>query len=350
MTPRRWLVLVVAVALVAAVAAVVVVRLRGDDASRFSAALELAPTSTQRYSWTDWAGVREELGVRLSDSSSPEDVDDFLQQAYDRDLSSMTALSESAPTIQQELGFSPATLDWELFAQGRDGALVIMGLPESYDIGRLRERLRTAGFLEPPEADGVWEGGVDLLEGFDGPVTPELAALQVDEKNRLLIGSDDAGFLAQRTDLARGDEDDAVAEAVAAAGPALSAAAYTGDQVCTALAMSEADPAERTRASELLKAAGEVHPIAGYAMAAQPGGDVRVAMAFETAEQARSDADSRSRLAAGPAPGQGGSFTDRYRLGKVVASDKVLTLALDPVAGAFVLSDLTSGPVLFATC
>lgn len=107
MTPRRWLVLVVAVALVAAVAAVVVVRLRGDDASRFSAALELAPTSTQRYSWTDWAGVREELGVRLSDSSSPEDVDDFLQQAYDRDLSSMTALSESAPTIQQELGFSP---------------------------------------------------------------------------------------------------------------------------------------------------------------------------------------------------------------------------------------------------
>ncbi|UUW90091.1 hypothetical protein ABFU82_15435 [Nocardioides sp. WV_118_6] len=350
MTPRRWMVLVVAVAVLAAAAVVVVWRLRGEDPSRFSAAVALAPASTERYSWTDWAGVRDELGLDLSVDSTPDEVTDLLDQAYDHDLVQMTALDQSAPNIQRALGFSPASIDWELFTQGRDGALVIMGLPASYDIGRLREQLRSAGFAEPKEADGVWEGGVDLLERLGGSITPELAALQIDEEDHLLVGSDDAAFLAQRTDLARGDEDDAVAEAVAATGPALSAAAYTGDQACSALAMSAADPADQGRASELIKAAGEVHPIAGYASAALPGGDVRVAMAFETEDQARTDADTRSRLAAGPAPGQGGSFPDRFRLGKVVASGSVLTMELHPLPGTFVLSDLTSGPVLFATC
>ena len=58
----------------------------------------------------------------------------------------------------------------------------------------------------------------------------------------------------------------------------------------------------------------------------------------------------RSKLAAGPAPGQGGSFPERFSLGKVVASGRVVTMALKPVEGSFVLSDLSSGPVLFATC
>ena len=347
---RRWILLLALATLVAAVVAVVGWWLRTDDRSRFATALELAPRSAARFSWTDWAAVRAELGADLSASSSGAEVDDFLQRAFDRDLSATTALSESAATTQRELGFSPAGIDWELFTQGEDGALVIMGLPASYDLDRLRGRLRAAGFAEPSRPDGVWEGGVDLLEQLGGPVTPELAALQIDEEHHLLVGSDDAGFLARRGELARGDRDDGVAEAVAAAGPALSAAAYTGDQACSALAMSEADPAERTRASELLSAAGKVHPLDGFAMATQPGGQVRVAMAFETAEQARSDADSRSRLAAGPAPGQGGSFPDRFRLGKVVASGTVLTMTLHPVDGAFVLSDLTSGPVLFASC
>jgi len=33
-----------------------------------------------------------------------------------------------------------------------------------------------------------------------------------------------------------------------------------------------------------------------------------------------------------------------------IAEDRVVTLDLDPVDGAYVLSDLATGPVLFATC
>ncbi len=54
--------------------------------------------------------------------------------------------------------------------------------------------------------------------------------------------------------------------------------------------------------------------------------------------------------AAGPAPGQGGSFPERFELGRVVATGQVLTMELTPVEGTFVVSDLSHGPVLFATC
>jgi hypothetical protein len=77
---------------------------------------------------------------------------------------------------------------------------------------------------------------------------------------------------------------------------------------------------------------------------------VRVAMAFESDDQARRNADSRSRLAAGPAPGQGGAFSDRFTLGPVTADGSVLTMELKPVQDSPVLSDLSTGPLLFATC
>lgn len=348
---RRWVVAVVVLVLVA-VAGVVVWRVVDDgDRSRFSSAVELAPESTARFSWTDWAGIREELDSDLSASSSTQDIEEFLLQTFDGDLAPASALEESAPVIHAELGFSPATIDWELFAQGEDGAVVIMGVSDDFDLDRVRTRLKAVGFEEPDEDDGVWRGGADLLESLSGPVTPELAAIQIDESARLLVGSDDPDFLAQRADNARGDRTDGISDVVAAAGPALSASAYTGDYTCAELSMTTApDVADQTRGAELIEEAGGVHPVTGFAIAAQPGGDVRVTLGFENAEQARADADSRSQLAAGPAPGQGGSFTDSFTVDRASARDRVVTLDLTPEPGAFVVSNFNHGPVLFATC
>ena len=55
-------------------------------------------------------------------------------------------------------------------------------------------------------------------------------------------------------------------------------------------------------------------------------------------------------LAAGPAPGQGGDFSDRFAVDEVTAEGTLVRMVLDPEPGAFVLSDLSSGPVLFAPC
>ena len=85
-------------------------------------------------------------------------------------------------------------------------------------------------------------------------------------------------------------------------------------------------------------------------MSDQPDGHVRVVLSFENEDQARSNADPRARLAAGPAPGQGGSFADRFRVRSVTAGGSDVVLDLVPTAGSYVLSDLSTGPLLFATC
>lgn len=347
---RRWIVLAVAGLLLVAAAVVWVVLERRDDRGRLSAALALAPESTERFTWTDWAGVRAELDADLTADSPAGDVDDFLLEAFDRDLVSTTVLDTSAATIHAELGFSPATIDWELVAQGERGALILMGLGDAFDVEALRSSLRRVGFTEPDEDDGVWIGGVDLLEELSGPVTPELSTLQIDEDAGLLVAGDRPSYLEARAEEARGDREDGVSDVGATMEEALTAAVYDGDHACSALAMSQAAPADRTRAAELVEEAGEVGPVTAYAIGGLPGGDVRVALGFESDEQARTNADARAVLASGPAPGQGGSFPERFALGDVVADGRVVTLELAPVDGASLVSDLSHGPVLFATC
>ena len=173
-----------------------------------------------------------------------------------------------------------------------------------------------------------------------------------DPDQDIVVASDTSTYLEQAMETVTGGAHSAegLDEVVDAVGEPFAAAIYSGDVACQALAMGNADPASQDEAEQLVAAAGEVNPMTAFAMAVQRDRDVRVAMAFETEEQARANADSRARLAAGPAPGQGGSFTDRFRLGRVAAEGEVVTMELDPVEGSYVLSDLSSGPVLFATC
>ena len=139
-------------------------------------------------------------------------------------------------------------------------------------------------------------------------------------------------------------------DAVSASGAPLSASVYDGPYACSALAMSHADSSDQQEADELISEAGEVNPVTGFAMSAQPGGGVRVVMAFENDDQARTNADTRSALASGPAPGQAGDFPDRFSVESATADGNVVTLDLKPTEGSYVLSDLSTGPVLFATC
>ncbi len=323
--------------------------------SEFEQALSVAPAGAQRLTYTDWAGVRRELGADLSSDSPYEDVAGFLDEAFDADLSPMSALLESTEAMHKEYGFSPATLDWELLSQSQDGAAVVMRLPESTDFEALQDRLEELGYQRPEDDTGVWRGGIDLLPSI-GTLTPELQFVAVDADQRLVVGSDTERYLEQAMETVTGDADpvsglEPVTEAVATddGGP-LAAAVYDGPQACSALAMGSADQADQDQARDLIAAAGEVHPLTGFAMAVEPSLDVRVGMSFETEEQARTNADSRAALASGPAPGQGGDFADRFRLGRVSAEGSVVTMELAPREGEYVLSDLTSGPVLFATC
>ena len=350
---RRRLIAVGVALLVVAAGAVAWVLLTDDDEDdlgRLGTAVAMAPEGTARYGWTDWSGVRDELDADLSASSSTADVDRFLADGFDADLTSTSALVASAPVLQERYGFSPATVDWELFAQSEVGAVLIVGLPDSLDVDQLGDGLAEIGYQRPGDDEGVWVGGPDLLVTL-GSVTQELAFVTIDRDRGVLAASDQQKTLdTWRDDQRGGDLDDSITDVTAAVDTALSASIYTGDYACAALAMTQAGDADRTRAAELISEAGEISPLRSYAIASLPGGDVRVSMGFETEEQARTNADTRAQLAAGPAPGQGGAFPDRFELGEVTADGEVVTMELDPVPLSYVQSDLANGPVLFATC
>jgi len=350
--PRRlWIVAAVVVVVVAG--AVAGYRWwRHDDRTSFAWAVDHAPPGAQRLSWTDWAAVRTHEHADLSARSSDAELRRFLDAAYDDDLSSTSALVTSAPVLQERYGFSPASADWELFSQSYQGAVVLVRLASSGDVDGVAEHLRDLGYTEPREADGVWRGGQDLLASISPSLSGELQYVALDADDSLVLTSDSATYLNVAMDAVRGRTGHVtgLGGVVGDAGEPLSSTAYTGDYACRALAMAQAGAADRAQAASLLARAGEANPYFAFAMSDEPDGTVRVAFSFDSDGTARTNADTRATLARGPAPGQGGSFGDRFRVASVTAQGSLVVMRLDPRPGASVMSDLSTGPVLFATC
>ena len=314
-------------------------------------ALTFVPDATSRATWTDWEGVRRQLDADVDAGSSAEEVDAFVSEAFAADLSAMSALGTSAGTMQTELGFSPATLRWELFAQSPAGAVEVLGVGEDMSFDDLAERLTDAGWTEPEDEDGVWIGGPDVVAGV-GSLTPELQHFVLLADRGVVLASDQAPYLEQVREVVDGDDDAAagLSDLASRLGEPLAAAVYDGAYACERLAMAQADEGAQAEADQLVAAAGGVHPLTGFAMGALAGGELRAVLQVEDADDAPGDADARAQLAAGPAPGQGGDFTDRFSVESAGSDGREITLALKPEEGTYVLSDLTSGPVLFATC
>lgn len=347
---RKWL-LVAGVAVLAVVLVAAGLLLwRDHDRTELQRATSLAPADAERLSWTDWAGVRRSLDARVSASSSPTALNAFLDRAFDRDLSSTSALGQSAEILQSRYGFSPASAQWEMFSQSKQGAVDIIAMPDSTDFDDLASRLGDLGYQRPDQATGVWDGGEELLPGIGADLTPELQYVALDADRHLVFTSDTSDYLAHAVDHAGDGGPEDLTDVVDASGEPLSASIYSGDYTCSALAMGQADTSEQEQGAQLVAAAGKVNPIDAFAMSVQPDRHVEVVMGFENDDQARTNARSRARLASGPAPGQGGDFSDRFHLGKVEADGSLVTMDLRPVPGAYVLSDLGSGPLLFATC
>jgi hypothetical protein len=348
--PRRLWVAGAVVAVVALVAGGVV-WWRGGDETPFAWAVGHAPAGTQRASWTDWAAVRRHEGADLSLRSSVADLRHFLDQSFDDDLSSTSALVQSAPALQQRFGFSPADADWELFSQSDQGAVIMLHLP-SADLDGVAGHLQELGYHAPADPGGVWDGGSDLIAEISPDLTPELSYIAIDTHDSVLLASDTSAFLTLATQAVTGDgaRVSGLGAVVSDAGEPLSSAVYAGDYACSALAMAHAGASDQAAARRLLAAAGEVNPYSAFAMSDEPDGSVRVAFEFDGSDTARTNADTRAVLARGPAPGQGGSFRERFSIGSVTAHGSLVVMRLTPRAGAYVLSDLSTGPVLFATC
>jgi hypothetical protein len=334
-------------------AVVVLVQSLGDDdaeRSRLAGALAMAPADSARFSWTDWTAVRREVGLDLDAASPGSAVEDLLDRGFEDDLTSTSALGASAVVMQERLGFSPATLDWELFSQGPTVATLTMRAGPDLDFDRVISSLRKAGYAEPDSPTGAWVAN-PVEDQITSIISPELTIIALDSEAGLLFASDSSAGVAAAVAAGEVAETDALAQdVVEAVGEPLSASLATGDQACSALAMARADATDEDEGKALVAAAGDVNPLTGFSIGAGPGGDVRVVMGFESEAQARTNAETRAVLATGPAPGQGGTFGERFTLDRVSVTGQAVALDLAPEPGAYVLSDLSNGPVLFATC
>jgi hypothetical protein len=318
----------------------------------FARAVGLAPADTERVGWTDWAAVREDLGADLGATSPADEVAAMLDAGFERDLTSASALGSSALSLHDTVGLSPATLDWELFAQSDAGAALLLRPPEDASFDDLGVRLESLGFARPDDDTGVWRGGPDVVARAGGTLTPELQHWVLLEDERLVVTSDTESYAAVAAAAAVGDGERVrgLGDVVVPTGRPRAAVVYSGGYACEHLAMAQADGPDQEQAAALVREAGTISPLTGFALSVQPGGGVRVALTFETDTQARANADSRAALAAGPAPGQGGDFSERFSVESVTAGGRTVVLELAPREGAYVMSDLSAGPVLFATC
>lgn len=351
MTRRNLLVGVVVLALAAA-AALCVLRWRDSRQTELARAADLLPADTLRASWTDWAGVRAELSVRLDDDSDGDQIRDFTDKAFAYDLSGASSAVDSTVALHQKYGFSPATAVWELYGQSDQGAVMVLRVPDSTDFSGIEGRLEGLGYTRPSDTEGVWVGGVDLVPTIDPTLTPELQYVALLEDQHLVLTSDAEAYLGTAMKSATGDGDHLTSadDLIGHIDEPLAAVVFTGDFACTALAMSQAPDDDRQLAENLVEDAGGVNPLHGLLVAALPDRRLRVVMDFESDDQATANARSRATLASGEAPGKGGDFTDRFSVTSAASDGHQAILDLAGKPGQYPFSDLTTGPVLPETC
>lgn len=360
---RRVVVGLVALALVLVVAAGGLFARRWLDRSAYEQAVAAMPASTLRATYTDWAEVRALLGGGSLDAgSSSREVDGFLDRGYRADLISTSAVSTSAYAMAHRYGFSPLDATWEMYGQSREGAVAVMKLPGSTDFAGIERDLRRLGYDPPSRGAGsgqVWAGSVDLVAQIDESLTPVLQNVVVLEEQRVVLMSDSPAYASSSADVVRGSGD-SLADAPGGAGDLaevaeepVSAVMWASDFACEALSMSSADTEDQTTADRLVEEAGGVSPLSGLVMAHQHDRSLVLGMHFESSDQAKENLRPRVDLASGEAVGQGGAFSDRFDIATAKSAGSNVVLHLEPAgdgSDSSLLSDLSQGPVMFATC
>lgn len=352
--PKRVVVLAAAaVLLVSAVVVGGVTWWHRAHRTDFERALAVVPNGSLRVGFTDWAAVRQTLQVHGTDPSA---VRRLQSKAYDDDLSAASSIDQEGVALQRLYGFGPATADWEAYAQSRQGAALVLRLPDSADFDDLASNLRDLGYKQPAQEDGVWRGGIDLVASLDPTLSPEVQYVVLLADRHLVVTSDRSSYAATAARVAAGDGEsladlDSARAMVSRLGEPAAAMLWSRDFACRDLAMSQADPGDQREAGQLIQQAGQVSPLSGLVMAMAPDRTLTVAEQFESTDQARENLQARAKLAVGDAVGRGGSFADDFRLTSAQATGSTVLLRMKPKQDkGFVLSALYDGPVIFATC
>ncbi len=354
--------LAVAVTVVAVAAGVVVSRTQPDLRPALAQALADVPAATLTANFTDWSQVRGLLGSDVTSRSRAPDQAGMLRRAYDTDLSSVSSLSDSAVAMARPFGWSVLDASWEMFAKSRAGSVTVVSLDRSSNMSAIVGSLRTLGYRSPsanPDNGGVWTGGVGLLARISDTLSPQLGSVAVLSSRHLLVVSDDAAY-AERTvrvmtagSSSLAGSASAVATSVPMYGDAV-AVVHRDQRGCQVTSLRAASVQDRRAGALREGRAGGVKPFTGLGFGLRRTGgrvDLQVVMRFGSVADAVGQQRVRSRLLTGQAFGQGGTFDERFTPVTTSVAGVDLVFDLRPRAGnPMLLSDLGTGPLLFADC
>lgn len=332
--------------------------LRGLGASELDRAVRTLPDDVLRVSFTDWAAVEELAdGSGVDADSRSGEFDDFLDRAFDADLLTQSAVGTSFVALADNLEITPLDLRWEVYGQARESSVAVLALDDDVDIEALEGRFADLGYDGPdvgPGEGGTWVGSPELVAGLEEAFTPLQENLAVLDGERLLVMADSPDTVSSTVRVIRGDADsldsaDGVDDLIGVADDAVTASVWVGDFVCEDLSMGVADTDDQAEADALVEQAGGVRPLTGFVLAQRTDRDVVVGMLYPDDDTASEDLQARVDLAAGPAPGQGGTFAERFAVTDAVSDGRMVRMVLNPKTQGLV-SDIGQAPVLFATC
>jgi hypothetical protein len=357
MSGRRTAMLVTVIVVVVTTGALTWWRFGPGEDTRLEEALATLPEETEIVSFTDWAAVRSALGSDATGGSSDQVKQAVLDEAYERDFSAVSLLALSDADVEAAYGLSVLDTEWEVYGQSAAGAVEVLRMSEGFDFDALGSRLTEMSYSEPDGA-GVRRGGADLVASVGAGLTPQLAHVALLPDEGLIVTSDAAGYAAKTARVAAGDEDpitadDRVSDMAGSLGDGddpVAATMLVGRRTCTVAGFADADPGARAVVRQRVEQAGGVTPLDGLTMSLALDGSLTLTMHVSSGD-ADADLESRQALATGEAPGQGGSFEERFSVAEASAEDAVLTMRLEPASpDVRLLSDLGRGSLLPATC
>jgi hypothetical protein len=322
-----------------------------DTRSAMTSALDTLPAGTLVAGFTDWAAVRDDLGLGPASTAAARTT--LAERGSLRDLTTRSVLGGLTTDMHAVYGWSAADLDWETYGQAPAGAAMVARFSGSVSISDVERRLRTIGYTL---RDGVWT----LDEDSATEVGPDLAAtlgnLAIDSRRRLVVAANRADYVPVVLSTIRGDDPSALsnhplADVAATLAGSDTALVQAGPFACRGTSLSELGPDVRAQADAALARAGAlVAPtFTGRGLVDGRTQTIRFAAAFDSPGQAAGQLRVRQALTTGPFIGRSGRVEDSLDLRDATTdgSVAVLRFALDPDAGAYMSAE---GPALFAGC
>ena len=283
----------------------------------------------------------------------PAQVEDLLDRGFDADLTSASALLSSAVTMQQRFGFSPATLEWELFSQSDRRGVADDAAGRRGRTDDVRDALRAPAVRRARRP----RRGLDAEPGppISGQVTPELRT------SRSTTSAGAGGRLRHPGGRRRGGRR---GRGDAGPGPIPAAVVDGGRRRPSSAIALHRRPRRAARwrwRTPTRPSRTPAEALVARGRQGQPDDRVRDRRPSPTARcgsRWRSRTPTRRaptptpgpRWSPGPAPGQGGDFTDRFTSARSAPTATSCRWSWSRSRAPTCVSDLSSGPVLFATC